>query len=128
MILLSKKETINNNSTYFNFDKIVISGYDIKEDNDRITQKFANGHRKQFVSSYTDCTITITLDTDDLDTTKNYLDKLTSGTYKYYSLNNKQYKEASFIIQEKPNLIIESSINNNAEIEKYQITLLKAGD
>ena len=48
MILLSKKETINNETTYYDFEKILISGYNIKEDNDRITQKFANGHRKQF--------------------------------------------------------------------------------
>lgn len=125
MILLSKKET---NNTYYNFDKIIISGYDIKEDNDRITQKFANGHRKQFVSDYTDCMIVITLDTDDLNTTNEYISKLTTGTYKYYSIKDKQYKEATFIIEERPELIVESSINTNANIEQYQITLLKAGD
>ena len=127
MILLSKKETINDETTYYDFDKIVISGYNIKEDNDRITQKFVNGHRKQFVSSYTDCIITITLDTDDIDTTKEYLTKLTTGTYKYYSLKDKQYKEATFIIEERPQLIVESAINS-PNMEQYQVVLLKAGD
>lgn len=127
MILLSKKETINEQVSYYNFEKIIISGYNIKEDNDRITQKFANGHRKQFVSSYTDCIITITLDTQDIDTTKEYISKLTSGTYKYYSIKDKQYKEATFIIQERPEMVVESAINN-ANLEEYEITLLKAGD
>lgn len=129
MILLSKKETENNNTTYFDFEKIIISGYNIKEDNDRVTQKFINGHRKQFISNYTDCTIMITLDTDDINTTNEYLSKLTSGTYKYYSLKDKQYKEAQFILEARPELIVASAISNtNTSIEQYQVTLLKAGD
>lgn len=129
MILLSKKETENNNTTYFDFEKIVISGYKIKEDNDRVTQKFVNGHRKQFISNYTDCTIIITLDTDDIEITNEYLSKLTNGTYKYYSLKDKQYKEAQFILETRPELIVASAISNtNTSIEQYQVTLLKAGD
>lgn len=127
MILLSKKETTNNITTYYNFDKILINGYNIKEDNDRITQKFANGHRKQFISSYTDCIITITLDTNDIDTTKQYLAKLTTGTYKYYSIKDKQYKEATFIIQERPELIVENAVIS-PNMNEYQIILLRAGD
>jgi hypothetical protein len=124
MILLSKKET---NNTYFDFDKILTSGYSIKEDNDRITQKFANGNRKQFISTYTDVTIRISLDTYDIDTTKQYISKFTSGLYKYYSLKDKQYKEAQFIIQERPELIVENAVNN-PYMQEYQIVLLKAGD
>lgn len=125
MILLSKK--IDNN-TYFDFDKILASGYDIKEDKDRIIQKFANGHRKSINSTYTDCIITINLGTFDLETTKTYLDNLTSGTYKYYSINDKQYKQTEFIIEEKPNIIVENSANSNFIIEDFEVTLLKAGD
>ena len=125
MILLSKK---TGNNEYYDFEYIIRSGYHIKEDKDRITQKFANGHRKQIVSDYTDCIITIDLGTFDLNTTNTYLEKLINGRYKYYSLEDKQYKEAEFIIDGKPELIVESSINNNAIIEDYTITLLKAGD
>lgn len=128
MILLSKKETTNNTTTYFEFKKILKSGYEINEDNDRITQKFANGHRKQFVSDYTDCTITISLDTFDLDTTKSYLDKLTTGTYKYYSIKDKQYKEATFILQERPVLDFATATDSLNQIDSYQVVLLKAGD
>ena len=124
MILLSKKET---NNTYFDFDKILINGYSIKEDNDRITQKFANGNRKQFISTYTDVIIRISLDTYDIDTTKQYISKFTSGVYKYYSLKDKQYKESQFIIQERPELIVENAVNN-PYMQEYQIVLLKAGD
>lgn len=114
-------------SDWYKFEKILRNGYIIKEDNDRITQKFANGHRKQFLSPYKDCTITLNLDTIDNLTTKEYLDKIKSGKYKYYSLDDNMYKISSFIIEEKPSLTINNSINN-AEINDYQVKLLKAGD
>ena len=125
MILLSKK--INDNE-YFDFEYILRSGYIIKEDKDRITQKFANGHRKQIVSDYTDCIISLNLGTCDLATTNQYLELLTTGTYKYYSFEDNEYKETEFIIEGKPELKVESSIGNDANIEDYTITLLKAGD
>lgn len=124
MILLKKKLSNNN---YFEFKKILASGYNVKEDNDRITQKFANGHRKQFLTDYTDVIITINLDTFDLDTTKAYIDELTSGTYQYYSLKDKQYKEATFILQERPSLTMKLATDNKL-VDGYQVVLLKAGD
>ena len=124
MILLKKKISNNN---YFEFKKILASGYNVKEDNDRITQKFANGHRKQFLTDYTDVIITIDLDTFDLDTTKDYIDELTSGTYQYYSLKDKQYKEATFILQERPSLTMKLATDTKL-VDGYQVVLLKAGD
>ena len=124
MILLKKKISDNN---YFEFKKILASGYNIKEDEDRITQKFANGHRKQFLTEYTDVIITIDLDTFDLDTTKDYIDELTSGTYQYYSLKDKQYKEATFLLQERPSLTMKLATDNKL-VDNYQVVLLKAGD
>lgn len=115
-------------STWYEFEKILRSGYNINEDNDRITQKFANGHRKQFVSDYKDCIITLNLDTIDIDTTKEYLRQLKSGPYKYYSLENKEYKTAQFIIEKRPELQVNNSIGDNTEIDEYQVTLLRAGD
>lgn len=125
MILLSKKLGTNQ---YYDFKKIIVSGYHIKEDKDRIIQKFANGHRKSINSSYTDCEIKIDLDTFDIDTTKEYLDNLTSGTYKYYSINDKVYKETEFLIQGKPEMTVKTTAKDNILIDKYEITLLKAGD
>ena len=125
MILLSKKQQ---NNTYFDFKKILKSGYTVKEDKDRITQKFVNGNRKQIVTEYEDVIITITLDTFDIDTTKTYLDQLTEGTYKYYSIKDKTYKEADFIIEEKPTLDISTATSNGILVDSYEITLLRAGD
>lgn len=125
MILLSKK---NNDNTYYNFDKILRSGYHIKEDKDKIIQKFVNGRRKEILSSYTDCTITIDFGTFDLATTREYLSKLTTGTYKYYSLEDGTYKETRFILEEKPEMTFETAIDNNATIEDFSVTLLRAGD
>ena len=125
MILLSKK---NSDGTYFDFDKILVDGYRIKEDKDRITQKFVNGNRKQILSNYLDCIITINFGTFDAATTREYLQKLGSGTYKYYSLNDMTYKEAKFLVNEIPELTVETFISGNATIGDFEITLLRAGD
>lgn len=125
MILLKKKL---DNNTYFEFDKILSNGYNIKEDFDRITQKFANGRRKQFFSDYVDCIITLDLGTLDLETTNKYLNELTEGTYQYYSFQDKKYKETQFILQEKPEIIVDRFYDKDAIINDFTITLLKAGD
>ena len=125
MILLKKKISDNN---YFEFKKILASGYNIKEDKDRIIQKFANGHRKSINSEYTDVVIKIDLDTFDLDTTSEYLSYLTTGTYQYYSVKDSMYKETEFIVQGLPENIVKNSAKENMLIDKYEITLLKAGD
>lgn len=125
MILLRKKIDDNN---YFEFKKILASGYNIKEDKDRIIQKFANGRRKSINSEYTDVIIKINLDTFDLDTTSEYLSYLTAGTYQYYSVKDSMYKETEFIVQGLPENIVKNSAKENMLIDKYEITLLKAGD
>ena len=125
MILLSKK---NSNNSYYDFDKILREGYRIKEDKDRIIQKFVNGNRKEILSNYDCCKISIDLGTLDLETTIEYLNKLESGTYKYYSIKDNQFKEANFLIEEKPEITIESSIGNDATINDFTVVLLRAGD
>ena len=125
MILLKRKLA---DGTYFEFDKILYSGYHIKEDRDRITQKFVNGNRKQIVSNYVDVQITIDLAPFDLETTYKYLQNLISGEYMYYSLEGKQYKSVNMIIEEKPELTIESAVDNQIYTDDFSVTLLKASD
>ena len=125
MILLKRKLA---DGTYFEFDKILYSGYHIKEDKDRITQKFVNGNRKQIVSDYVDVQITIDLAPFDLETTYKYLQNLVSGEYMYYSLEGKQYKSVNMIIEEKPELTIESAVDNQIYTDDFSVTLLKASD
>lgn len=126
MVLLRKK--INNTNRYFDFEKIVESGYELKEDNDRITQKFVNGNRKQFVSSYTDVIITINLAPFDLETLISYLEQLTNGEYQYFSYKDNTYKNAIFIIDEIPPIITNRILDNDCIIDDFSVKLLKAGD
>jgi len=95
MILLKKK--INN--TYYDFDKILIKGYEIDEQPNIISKKqFANGRRKKIQTSYIDVVIKINLGCFDGDTLATYLEKLQDGEYQYYSLKDKIYKNANFIV------------------------------
>ena len=125
MILLKKKQS---DDTYFNFDKILVSGYHLLEDKDRITQKFVNGNRKQIISEYTDVTLSIDLSTFDQETTYSYLNQLTSGEYQYYSLKDKQYKNVNFIIDNIPEITVDNAIDKNLYIGDFSVTLLKASD
>ena len=53
MILLKKKKS---DGTYFNFDKILRSGYNIDEqEKENTAKKMANGKRKKIYTSYVDC-------------------------------------------------------------------------
>lgn len=126
MVLLRKK--IDNTNTYFDFEKIVESGYQLKEDTDRITQKFVNGNRKQFVSNYTDVIITINLAPFDLETLVTYLEQLTNGEYQYFSYKDNTYKNAIFIIDEIPPIVTNRTVDNDCIIDDFSIKLLKAGD
>lgn len=125
MILLKRKLA---DGTYFEFDKILYNGYHIKEDRDRITQKFVNGNRKQIVSGHVDVQIIIDLAPFDLETTYEYLQNLISGEYMYYSLEDKQYKSVNMIIEEKPELTIESAVDSQIYTSDFSVTLLKASD
>lgn len=125
MILLKRKLE---DGTYFEFDKILVSGYKIAEDYDRITQKYVNGNRRQFLSDYQDVKITIDLAPFDLETTKLYLDNLINGEYQYYSLKSKQYINIDMIIDKIPEITIDSAVDNNLYMGDFSITLLKAGD
>ena len=125
MILLKRKLE---DGTYFEFDKILVSGYKIAEDYDRITQKYVNGNRRQFLSDYQDVKITIDLAPFDLETTKLYLDNLINGEYQYYSLKFKQYINIDMIIDKIPEITIDSAVDNNLYMGDFSITLLKAGD
>ena len=106
-----------------------MSGYHIREDRDRITQKFVNGNRKQFISEYTDVEITIDLGAFDLDTTTEYLQTLTSGEYQYFSLETGTYKNCLMIVEEKPEQVVDNAYDlNNMYIADFSVKLLRAGE
>lgn len=113
----------------FEFSKILESGYSIVEGNNEISKtQFANGKRKKILTSYEDCVITLNLggidDTDLID----YLDKLTDGTFTYFSIKDMQYKTANFLV-EKPELVINKMISlNNYELDDLTVILEKSSD
>lgn len=113
----------------FEFSKILESGYTIVEGNNEISKtQFANGKRKKILTSYDDCVITLNLggidDTDLID----YLDKLTDGTFTYFSIKDMAYKTANFLV-EKPELVINKMISlNNYELDDLTVILEKSSD
>lgn len=123
MILLKKKE----NNTYFDFDKILVNGYKINEQPNLINKKqFVNGRRKKIITNYIDVVIEINLGCFDGDTLYDYLQKLDDGEYMYYSLKDKQYKSANFIVT-----LPEQTINNSASeviVGDFTAVLEKSGD
>lgn len=123
MILLKKKE----NNTYFDFDKILVNGYKINEQPNLINKKqFVNGRRKKIITNYTDVVIEINLGCFDGNTLYTYLQKLQDGEYMYYSLKDKQYKSANFIVT-----LPEQTINNSASeviVGDFTAVLEKSGD
>lgn len=123
MILLKKKE----NNTYFDFDRILVNGYKINEQPNLINKKqFVNGRRKKIITNYTDVVIEINLGCFDGNTLYTYLQKLQDGEFMYYSLKDKQYKSANFIVT-----LPEQTINNSASeviVGDFTAVLEKSGD
>lgn len=124
MILLKKK---NDDDTYFEFDKILASGYKINEQPNLIAKKqFINGNRKKIVSNYIDVVINIDLGCFDANTLYEYLQKLTDGEYQYYSLNDKVYKNCNFITT-LPEQVVENSAGEII-VSDFSVLLEKSGD
>ena len=113
----------------FEFNKILESGYTIKEGKNEINViQFANGRRKKILTNYEDCVIYIELGGLDNTDLTNYLSNLVDGTYEYYSFNDSQYKTANFIVS-KPELTVNKALNiNNYEIDDFTVTLEKSSD
>ena len=124
MILLKKK---NNDDTYFDFETILQSGYKITEQPNLIAKKqFVNGRRKKIMTSYTDVVINIDLGCFDGNTLAEYVSKLTDGEYQYYSLKDKQMKNANFIIT-LPQLQVDNSAGE-VFVGDFTAILEKSGD
>lgn len=122
MILLTKIDEED-----FDFDKILVKGYEIDEQPNLISKKqFINGNRKKITTSYIDVVIKIDIGCFDGDTLATYLSKLTDGQYKYYSLKDKTYKYANFIIT-LPSQTIENA-SSEIIVDDFTVTLEKSSD
>ena len=125
MILLRKKTS---DGTYFDFDKILRSGYEIDEQKKVIaTKQMANGKRKKIYTSYIDCIIKINLGLLDNTTYQEYKTYLTDGEFQYWSYKYNQMKNANFIIT-TPSITTEYAYDNDMGINDIEITLEKSSD
>ena len=123
MILLKKKVS----NTYYDFDKILLNGYDIDEQPNLISKKqFANGKRKKIQTNYTDVVIKVNLGCFDGNTLSTYLEKLQDGEYQYYSLKDKQLKSANFIVT-LPSQKVQSSVSE-VIVDDFEALLEKSSD
>lgn len=123
MILLSKKVS----DSYYDFDKILLSGYEIDEQPNIISKKqFANGKRKKIQTEYTDVIIKVNFGCFDGDTLADYLENLQDGEYQYYSLKDKEKKNANFIVT-LPTQKVQSSANEII-VDDFEAILEKSSD
>lgn len=124
MILLRKK---NEDSSYFDFETILQSGYKINEQPNLIAKKqFVNGNRKKIMTTYNDVVINVNLGCFDGNTLAQYVAKLNDGEYQYYSLKDKVMKNANFIVT-LPELQIDSSANE-VFVGDFTVILEKSSD
>ena len=125
MILLQKKKT---DGTYFDFDKILRSGYNIDEQPNEIAKKqMANGKRKKIVTSYVDCVISVNLGLLDNKTYQEYKEHLTDGEYRYFSYEDNQMKNANFLIT-RPSITTEYAYDDDIGIDDMEFILEKSSD
>ena len=125
MILLKKKKS---DGTYFDFDKILRSGYNIDEqENEIATKKKKKKKKKKIYTSYVDCVIKINLGLLDNATYQKYKVYLTDGEFQYWSYKYNQMKNANFIIT-TPSIRTEYAYDNDMGINDIEITLEKSSD
>lgn len=111
----------------YEFNKILRSGYKIDEQ-EAVTEivQYSNGKRKKIKSGYEDCIITLTFGGLDGNTTKEYIEKLVDGQYQYWSVKNKAYKTANFLVTMPEQSMI--SALDEQYFDDFEVTLQKASE
>lgn len=111
----------------YEFNKILASGYIINEQ-EAITEikQFANGKRKKIKSGFEDCIITLTFGGLDGNTTKEYIANLIDGEYEYWSVKEKAYKRANFLVT-MPSQTMLSALEGQY-FDDFEVTLQKSSE
>lgn len=111
----------------YEFNKILRSGYKIDEQ-EVVTEivQYSNGKRKKIKSGFEDCIITLTFGGLDGNTTKEYIEKLVDGQYQYWSVKNKAYKTANFLVTMPEQSMI--SALDEQYFDDFEVTLQKASE
>lgn len=111
----------------YEFNKILSNGYKIDEQ-EAVTEivQYSNGKRKKIKSGYEDCIITLTFGGLDGNTTKEYIENLIDGQYEYWSVKNKTYKTANFLVTMPEQSIINAL--DEQYFDDFEVTLQKASE
>lgn len=111
----------------FKFTKILRGGYEIFEDKAVISKKkLANGKIKKVYANYEECEIEIELGGLNAVEISEYYNNFNDGTYTYWSIKDKKYKTANFLV-EKPPLTMEYSYEEMG-FKDFKIKLTKSSE
>lgn len=111
----------------FKFDKILRSGYKVYEDKAIISEtKLATGKTKRVYANFEDCEISINFGGLNADEISTYYNNFIDGPYSYWSIKDKIYKTANFLV-EKPELSMKYSYDDMG-FDDFTIKLVKSSE
>ena len=120
MELLQKKLQ---DGAYYNFGDVQRNAYNIDEQPKHLsTLQYTNNRRQRFITNNDDIIITITLSPRNSTNTREYIENLKNGVYRYFSIKYGTIKEESFIVTIPP-YVLESYINNEMVLEDFDVIL-----
>lgn len=111
----------------YKFSQILESGY-VYENNPVVLNKSqkADGTIKIIYAQYNELTISIKFGNLDGNTIKTYNDNFIDGTYEYWDVDTKTYKQANFIVEKGSKTMI--SQNNGERYDDFDVVLTKASE
>ena len=111
----------------FKFSQILEKGY-VYENNPVILNKSqkADGSIKIIYAQYNELTISIKFGNLDGNTIKTYNDNFIDGTYEYWDVDTKTYKQAKFIVEKGKKTMLSSK--NGEKYDNFDVVLTKSSE
>lgn len=111
----------------FKFSQILEKGY-VYENNPVILNKSqkADGSIKIIYAQYNELTISIKFGNLDGNTIKTYNDNFIDGTYEYWDIDTKTYKQANFIVEKGKKTMLSSK--NGERYDNFDVVLTKSSE
>ena len=111
----------------FKFSQILEKGY-VYENNPVILNKSqkADGSIKIIYAQYNELTISIKFGNLDGNTIKTYNDNFIDGTYEYWDVDTKTYKQANFIVEKGKKTMLSSK--NGEKYDNFDVVLTKSSE
>ena len=111
----------------FKFSQILEKGY-VYENNPVILNKSqkADGSIKIIYAQYNELEIKIKFGNLDGNTIKQYNEKFTDGSYEYWDVDTKSYKQAYFIVEKGKKTMLSSK--HGEKYDDFDVTLTKSSE